>query len=242
MCPREFVERLAGRLADNGRHQGERAGVVEEGLSRRRGGEQAEDVATRVGRHVHARLVVVLSGGRSRLDPLQTHRHGESVLEKDAVLLGRSQVGQLGKEAEDRLVDAADEPAIHCDPDGERRHALRSRLQVVQRVGTEGDRFHLGTENRVRDLVDSLEVALEQQIAAASDNDSMNLGVAQGCEPIGQPAQGTAVDERVVIERDNGPAVVSRDRNTSARHRKGLASQLASSEAAQSAPWLTMFP
>jgi hypothetical protein len=42
-----------------------------------------------------------------------------SAHELDAVLFGGTQVGQFGEEAEDRFVDATDQPAIDRDTDGE---------------------------------------------------------------------------------------------------------------------------
>src|SRR5262249_41141995 len=98
-CLGKFIEGASGRLADDGRYEPERAGVVEErltGWGRRR---ETEDVTTRVPRPVHALLVVVALMVRRRLHPLQTHRHGERVRELDAVLLGGTQVRQLGEEA-----------------------------------------------------------------------------------------------------------------------------------------------
>jgi hypothetical protein len=55
------------------------------------------------------------------------------------------------------------------------------RLWVVLCVCIEGDRLHLGADHRVRDLVGSLEVALEQQLAASGDQDSVDVGIAEGC-------------------------------------------------------------
>ena len=76
-------------------------------------------------------LIVVVLVARDGLDPLQPHRHGERVHQLDAVLLGGTQIGQLGEEAEDRFVDASYQPAIDRDPECERRDALRSRLDVM---------------------------------------------------------------------------------------------------------------
>src|SRR6185312_1809504 len=85
----KFVEGASGRLADDGRHERERARVVKELLSRRGTHRKTEDVTTRVPRHMHAGLVVVVvSRSWCRLNPLQTHRHGERVYELDTILLG----------------------------------------------------------------------------------------------------------------------------------------------------------
>jgi hypothetical protein len=56
---------------------------------------------------------------------------------------------------------------------------------------------------------------LEHQLAMTSDHDRVHIGIARGGEPLSHLAQRNAVDERVVIGGD-GPAVVSRDRNTAA--------------------------
>src|SRR6266704_7072995 len=104
---RKFVEGASGSLADYGRHKRQRAGVVEILLSWRGRRRKTEDVTTRIGRHMHAHLIVVVLVARDGLDPLQTHRHCERVNQLDAVLLRGTQVGQLGEEAEDRFVDAA---------------------------------------------------------------------------------------------------------------------------------------
>ncbi|WP_440533909.1 hypothetical protein [Variovorax sp. YR566] len=101
---------------------------------------------------MHARLVVVLSGGWSCLDPRQIHRHWERVQQLKSILLWRTQIRALGKEVKDRLVDAVDQPLIDRDPDGERRNAFGSRLHVVQGVRIEDDIFHPTAEKEVRDL------------------------------------------------------------------------------------------
>src|SRR5712671_3520241 len=44
----------------------------------------------------------------------------------------------------------------------------------------------------------------------------MYIGIARGGEPISHPAQRTAVDELILIDGGDGPAVVSRNRNTAA--------------------------
>ncbi len=68
---------------------------------------------------MHAHLIVVVLVARDGLDPLQTHRHGERVNQLNAFVLGGTQVGQLGEEAEDRFVNAADQPAIDRDSECE---------------------------------------------------------------------------------------------------------------------------
>src|SRR5580704_7614695 len=126
---------MSGSLADYGRHERQRAGVVEELLSWRGRHRKTEDVTTRVWRHVHALLVVVALVVGDRLHPLQAQRHGERVRQPEAVLVRGMQVRQLGEEAQDRFVDAAYQPAIDRDPEGERRDALRHRLYVMQCIG-----------------------------------------------------------------------------------------------------------
>jgi hypothetical protein len=48
---------------------------------------------------------------------------------------------------------------------------------------------------------------------------------ARSDEPIGHPAQRIAIDELVVIDGGDGPAVVSRDRNTAVAGRVGVRRQ-----------------
>jgi hypothetical protein len=48
------------------------------------------------------------------------------------------------------------------------------------------------------------------------DQHGMYIGITRIREPISHPAQRTAVDELILIEGSDGPAVVSRDRNTAA--------------------------
>src|SRR5882672_12372194 len=91
---REFVEGTSGSLADYGRHERQRAGVVEELLSWRGRRRKTEDVTTRIWRHMHALLVVVALVVRDRLYPPQAHRHGERVRQPEAVLLRGTQVRQ----------------------------------------------------------------------------------------------------------------------------------------------------
>ena len=137
----------------------------------------------------------------------------ERVPQQEAILLGCTQVGQLGKEAEDRFVDAADQAPVERDPHRERHHALRNRLHVVQRVGVEGDVFHPLPVEDVGDLVGTLEVALEHQLAAACDQHGMDVGLARGGQPIAHLAQRSTVDELVVVDGGDAPAVVSQRRN-----------------------------
>jgi hypothetical protein len=81
----------------------------------------------------------------------------------------------------------------------------------VQCIGVKGDAFDPATI----DLVGTLEVPLEHQLAAACDQDGVHIGI-RGYEPISHPAQRIAIDELVVIDGGDGPAVLSRDRNTAA--------------------------
>ena len=151
MRTREFVERASRRLADDGRHQRERASVVVKLLSCRGSHRKTEHVATLICRHVHACFVVgKISSGRSRLDPIEAHRHIECMQQQDAILLRSAQIRQLGEKAEDRFVDAADQPLIDRDPDSERGNALGHRLEVMQGVGVERDVRHSAPENDTR--------------------------------------------------------------------------------------------
>jgi hypothetical protein len=82
-----------------------------------------------------------------------------------------AKVRQFGEETEDRFVDAPYQPAIDRDPDRERRDALRNRLYVVQCTGVEGDAFHPATV----DLVGTLEVPFEHQLAAAGNQNGVHV-------------------------------------------------------------------
>jgi hypothetical protein len=62
---------------------------------------------------------------------------------------------------------------------------------------------------------------LEHQLATAGDQDGVHVG-ARSREAIGHPAQRTAVDELILIAGGDGPAVVSRDRDTAAVGRAGV--------------------
>ena len=81
----------------------------------------------------------------------------------------------------------------------------------MQCIGVKGDAFHPAAV----DLVGTPEVPLEHQLATACDQDGVHIG-ARSHEPISHPAQRIAVDELVLIDGGDGPAVVSRDRNTAA--------------------------
>jgi hypothetical protein len=68
-----------------------------------------------------------------------------------------------------------------------------------------------------RSLISSalLKVPLEYQLATACDQNGVHVGCARSREPISHPAQRIAVNELLLIDGD-GPAVVSRNRNTRA--------------------------
>src|SRR5271163_462955 len=74
------------------------------------------------------------------------------------------------------------------------------------------------------DLVGTLEVPLEHQLATACDQDGVHIG-ARSREPISHPAQRIAVDELILIDGGDGPAVFSRDWNTAAAGRVGVRRQ-----------------
>src|SRR5262245_52316500 len=80
----------------------------------------------------------------------------------------------------------------------------------MQRIGIKGDVFHPPAENAAGNLVGTPEVPFEHQLATACDQNRVHVGSAR--EPISHPAQRVAVDEFVVIDGGDGPAVVSRDR------------------------------
>ncbi len=85
----------------------------------------------------------------------------------------------------------------------------------MQCIGVKGDVFDPAAVKTTGNLVGTPEVPLEHQLAAAGDQDGMHVG-ARSREPIGHPAQRVAVDELIVIDGGDGPAVVSRDRKTAA--------------------------
>src|SRR6266404_1936619 len=86
----------------------------------------------------------------------------------------------------------------------------------MQCIGIKGDVFHPSAVNAAGNLVGTPEVPLEHQLATTGDQRGMYIGIARGGEPISHPAQRTAVDELILIDGGDGPAVVSRDRNTAA--------------------------
>ena len=83
----------------------------------------------------------------------------------------------------------------------------------MHRIGIKGEVFHPAAVDAAGNLVGTPEVPLEHQLAAACDQNGMHVG--SPChEPISHPAQRSAVDELVLIDGGDGPAVVSCDRNT----------------------------
>lgn len=56
----------------------------------------------------------------------------------------------------------------------------------MQRIGTEADVFHAAAVNAAGNLVGTLKVALEHQLAATSDQHSVHIGIA-GREPVSHP-------------------------------------------------------
>jgi hypothetical protein len=98
-------------------------------------------------------------------------------------------------------------------------------MHCYSRLGVKRDGFS-GWDGRISnwdspdraavDLVGTPEVPLERQLAAACDQHGMDIGIARGSEPIRDPAQRATVDEFILIDGGDGPAVVSRERNTAA--------------------------
>src|SRR5215468_1946427 len=72
-----------------------------------------------------------------------------------------------------------------------------------------GDVFHPAAVNAAGNLIGTPEVPFEQQLATACDQNRVHVSSAR--EPISHPAQRVAVDELVVIDGSDGPAVVPRD-------------------------------
>src|SRR6266481_133738 len=89
----------------------------------------------------------------------------------------------------------------------------------MQCISIKGDVFHPTAVNAAGNLVGTPEVPLEDQLTTAYDQNGMYIGIARGGEPISHPAQRAAVDELVLIDGGDGPAVVSRDRNTASVER-----------------------
>src|SRR5215470_6164854 len=84
----------------------------------------------------------------------------------------------------------------------------------MQCIGIKGDVFHPVTVNTAGSLIGTPEVPLEHQLATACDQNRVHISGAR--EPISHPAQRVAVDELIVIDGGDGPAVVSHDRKTAA--------------------------
>src|SRR3982074_1631291 len=82
----------------------------------------------------------------------------------------------------------------------------------MQRISIKGDVSYPTAVN----LIGTPEVPLEHQLATTGDQYGMYIGIARGGEPISHPAQRTAVDELILIDGGDGPAIVSRDPNTTA--------------------------
>src|SRR5215467_90518 len=78
----------------------------------------------------------------------------------------------------------------------------------MQRVDIKGDVRHAAPVNVARDLIKTLEVPLKHQLPAAGDQYSMNIGP-RSHEPVSHPAQRGSVNELVVIDGDDRPAIVS---------------------------------
>ena len=86
----------------------------------------------------------------------------------------------------------------------------------MQCIGIKGDVFHPAAVNAAGYLVGTPEVPLEHQLAVTADQHGMYVGIARGREPINHPAQRRAVDKLIRVDGGDGPAVVSRDRDTAA--------------------------
>src|SRR4030081_3664635 len=84
----------------------------------------------------------------------------------------------------------------------------------MQCIGAEGDIYHPAAVDAARNLVGSPEVPLEHQLATACDQNRVHVSSAR--EPISHPAQRVALDELIVIDGGDGPAIVPRDRKTAA--------------------------
>src|SRR5581483_8516339 len=85
----------------------------------------------------------------------------------------------------------------------------------MQFVGIEGDVFHAVAIEATGNLFVAAEVALEHQLAAARDQDRMDIGAGR-CEPIGHLAKRRAVDELVLASSGHRPVILPPNVNTAA--------------------------
>ena len=87
----------------------------------------------------------------------------------------------------------------------------------MQCIGIKGDEFYPTAINAAGNLIGTPEVPFERQLATACDQNRVHVSSAR--EPISHPAQCVAVDELIVVDGGDGPAVVTRDRETAAAGR-----------------------
>src|SRR5689334_12739833 len=79
----------------------------------------------------------------------------------------------------------------------------------MARVGVEDDILHAAAEKTGRHLIATLEVALENELAAMHDKDGVDVR-ARSRKPIGHLAERGRVNELVVVAGGDGPAIGSR--------------------------------
>src|SRR5262245_8724073 len=81
-------------------------------------------------------------------------------------------------------------------------------------IGIKGDVFHSAAVNAAGNLIETPEVPFKHQLTTACDQNGVHVSSAR--EPISHPAQCVAIDELIIVEGGDGPAVVSRSRKTAA--------------------------
>src|SRR5262245_5408396 len=84
----------------------------------------------------------------------------------------------------------------------------------MQCIGIKSDVFRPAAINAPGNLIGTPEVPFEHQLTTACDQNGVHVGSAR--ESLGHSAQRVAVDELIIIDGGDGPAVVSRDRETAA--------------------------
>jgi len=144
-----------------------------------------------------------------RLDPSETHRHGQCVRELDAIFFRRAQVRKLWKEAEYRRVDAGNQSALdsglvlHQNGDHAAPKLSASELppglrEIALDVGTLAD--YVGKYRLAPDAI--IEIALR------GDHLETQL-TGQPAFPIYASAKDKFVDAQLDFERDAGEKVVA---------------------------------
>ena len=193
----------------------ERAGVVEELLSGRGGHRKTKDITTRIPRHVHARLVVVVVSSISGV--ASTHFRLIDLVSACTSWMrsfsGERKSDNSGKKLKIGSLTLRISPRSIAIPTASDATLFETDFRLC---GILASKVTFSNSPAVN-LVGTAEVPLEHQLAYACDQDGMH--VARSRELIGHPARPTAIGELVFIDGGHGPAVVTRDRNTTAAGR-----------------------